>query len=166
MVNVAVGINYRDNRFLTAVFKVKIHPDFGRFCRDQRVNDGDAFFTFNNGHVRQIEVTNLVNAIRYFKQPADVDQLRLTPQARVYRIRGFVAFFDERILLRIPDNISLFAFDHVLREWSDKAFVGVGKVGVIGEGQLVVKRVVGLLRGGSCVFRGFSGHNGNRKRCE
>lgn len=39
----------------------------------------------------------------------------------------------------IPDNISLLALDHVLREWGDKAFVGVGKVGVIGEGQLIVK---------------------------
>ncbi|CZX66006.1 Uncharacterised protein [Enterobacter hormaechei] len=51
VVNVAVGVNNSDDRFLAAIFIVKIHPDFGRLRRHQRVDHGNAFFTFNNGHV-------------------------------------------------------------------------------------------------------------------
>ena len=51
VVNVAVGVNNGDHRLITAIFIVKIHPDFGRFRRHQRVDHGNAFFTFNNGHV-------------------------------------------------------------------------------------------------------------------
>ncbi len=79
MVHVAVGVDHRHHRLLPAVFKIEIHPDFRRFRRHQRVNDGDAGSAFDNGHIRQIEVTDLIHPVRHLKQAADVNQLRLTP---------------------------------------------------------------------------------------
>ncbi|MNO93834.1 hypothetical protein D3C76_854410 [compost metagenome] len=67
VVHVAVGINHGYHRFLTAIFKIEIHPDFRCFSRDQRINDGDAFFTFNNRHIRQIEITDLIHPVGHFE---------------------------------------------------------------------------------------------------
>ncbi|MNE12621.1 hypothetical protein D3C80_1054240 [compost metagenome] len=67
VVNVAMGINNRDDRFIATVFKIEIHPNFGRFSGDQRVDDGNTFFPLDNSHIRQINVTNLIYAISHFK---------------------------------------------------------------------------------------------------
>ena len=142
MVNVAVGIDHRDDRFFTAVFIVEIHADFGGFCRDQRVNDGDPLFTLNNRHIGEIEVADLVDPVGHFKQTADVDQLRLAPQTRVHRLRRFFPFFNEGILARIPDDIALFAFNDFRRQGGNKAFMRIGEIGVIREGELIVEGIV------------------------
>ncbi|MNC28488.1 hypothetical protein D3C75_766930 [compost metagenome] len=73
VVNVAVGVNNGDNGFFTALFEIEVHPDFRGFCRDQRVNDGHAGGSFDNGHIRQVEVTDLINPVGHFKQAADIN---------------------------------------------------------------------------------------------
>ena len=153
VVNVAVGVDNRHDRFFTAVFIVQIHPHFRRFGGNQRVNHGNPFFPFDDGHVGQVEVTNLVHAVGDFKQTADVDQLRLAPQARVNGIRRFFSLFNEGVLLRIPDHVALLAFDDLGRQGGDKAFVGVGEIGVIGERELIIQCVIRLLCCCCCLSR-------------
>ena len=152
MVNVAVGVDHRDDRFFTPVFIVEIHADFGGFSRDQRVYDGDPFFSLNDCHIGEIKIADLVDPVGDFKQAADVDQLRLAPQARVHRLRRFFPFFNEGVLARIPDDIALFAFDDLWRQGGNKAFMRIGEIGVIGEGELVVEGIVRFFGRFGCLF--------------
>ena len=131
VVNVAVGIDNGDDRFLTAVLVIQIHAHFGGFCRHQRIHDGNAFFTFDDGHIGKIQIADLVDAVGHLKQAADVNQLRLPPQARVDGVRGFFTFFDEGVLLRIPYYVTLFAFNDLGGQGGNKPFMGVGEIGVI-----------------------------------
>ena len=165
MIDVAVGVDHRNDRLIAAIFVIQIHSDLCGLRRYQRIDNGDAFFAFDNGHVGEIEVADLVNAFGHFKQAANIDQLGLTPEAGVDRIRRLFTLFNKVVLLRVPDNVALFAFNHLRRERGDKAFMRVGKVGVIGEGKLFVQRVVCLFgcRGG-CFGRRFrpTGHGEGR----
>ena len=152
-----MGVDHCHHRFLPAVFVVEIHPDFCRFSRDQRVDHGDTGRSFDNGHVRQIEVTDLIDPIRDLKQAANINQLRLTPQAGVDGIRRFIALFNKGVLLRIPDHIALFASDHLGGKRGDKASMGIGEIGIVGEGQLAEEGIIGLLSGGGGLFWRFCG---------
>ncbi|MNC27059.1 hypothetical protein D3C75_752190 [compost metagenome] len=131
MVYVAMSVDNSDNGLFTSIFIIEIHTHFGGLCRNQRVNHGNAFFPLNDGHIGEIQVTDLVNTIRDLKQAADVNQLRLAPQAWVHGIRRFFAFLDEGILLGIPDDIAFFTFDNFGGQGSYETFMCVGKIGVI-----------------------------------
>ncbi|MNC17451.1 hypothetical protein D3C75_653320 [compost metagenome] len=73
MIDVAVGINDGNNRSFTAIFIVQIHPDLRGLGGHQRIDNGDPLFTFHDGHVREIEVTNLINAVGYLEQATNID---------------------------------------------------------------------------------------------
>ncbi|MNH02274.1 hypothetical protein D3C81_680110 [compost metagenome] len=106
VVNVTVGVDHRDHWLFRTVLEIQIKRSFGRFGGNQRVEDGDTFLAFDNGHVRQVVVAHLVDAIGNFEQARDVDQLRLTPQAGVSGVWCDLAFLDECILGGVPDHIA------------------------------------------------------------
>ncbi|MNL07337.1 hypothetical protein D3C87_1280100 [compost metagenome] len=114
VVDVAVGVDHGLDRFVAAMLVVEIQTNFGCLRRNQGIHYGDAILAFDDGHVGQIEVAHLVNAIRDLKQTTDVDQLRLAPEAGVDAIGCFVPLLDESVFGRIPDHIALFALDHCI----------------------------------------------------
>ncbi len=75
VVNMAVGEQDGDNRLFTAVGVVEIHRFFRRLGAQQRVDNGDPFLAFDDGHVGEIEITDLINTVGDFKQAADINQL-------------------------------------------------------------------------------------------
>ena len=149
VVDVAVGVDHRLDRLLPAVGVVEIEAHLRGFRRDQRIDDGDAFPSLDDGHVRQVEIADLVEAVRDLEQAAEVDELRLSPQARIDGIRGRGIRPDEAVLLRVPDRVAGLALDHVGRQGRDEAAPGILEVRPVGERQLVEQPLVGRLgRGG------------------
>ncbi|VTM90404.1 Uncharacterised protein [Raoultella ornithinolytica] len=161
----AVGEQNGHHRFFTAVFEVQLQTFFCRFCAQQRVNNSDPFRALNNGHVGEVKITDLINTVGDFVQTADVDQLRLTPQARIDGGRRFFPFFDEVVFCRVPNNVTLFAFNDVLRQGGNKAFMCIVKVGFISKRQRVIQRVICLLSGCGGLFRHNLRESRNRQRC-
>jgi hypothetical protein len=96
MIDMTMGINNGNNRAFATMLNVKIHVCFGRFA-DTSGSITVIPFALYNRHIRQIEVTDLVDAFRDLKQTANIIQLRLTPQARVDGIRRFLPFFDKSV---------------------------------------------------------------------
>ena len=71
VIDVAVGVDHRLHRLLAAMLVVEVHADLRRLRGDQRVDDDDALRAFDDRHVRQIEVADLVDAVRDLEQPAE-----------------------------------------------------------------------------------------------
>ena len=106
MVDMAVRVDHRLHRLLAAMSVIEIHPDLGGLGRYERIDDGDAFGALDDGHVGQIEIADLIQARDDLEQAADIDQLSLTPQAGIDRVRRVRAFRDEAVLPGIPDRIA------------------------------------------------------------
>ncbi|GAR40753.1 hypothetical protein NGUA11_00062 [Salmonella enterica] len=51
VVNMAMSINDGDNRLIATVFEIQIHTGFGCFRRNQRIDNRNPLFTFDNRHV-------------------------------------------------------------------------------------------------------------------
>ncbi|MNI50257.1 hypothetical protein D3C73_1049080 [compost metagenome] len=75
MVDVTVGVDHCDHGFLRPMLIVKVECGLGSFRRNQRVKDGDAFLALDDGHVRQVVVAHLIDAIGDFEQAGNIDQL-------------------------------------------------------------------------------------------
>ena len=111
MIYVAVGVDDRNNRLLGSVLEVEIQANLGGLGRDHRIDDGNSLLTLDDRHVRQILIADLVDAVGDLEEAGDIDELRLAPQAGVDRVRRCLAFLDEVILGRVPDQISGLALD-------------------------------------------------------
>ena len=72
VVNVIMGIEHSDNRFLWAVLVVEFEARFSRRGREQWINDDQACVTLDNRHVGQIHAANLIKAIGYLEQTMNV----------------------------------------------------------------------------------------------
>ncbi|MNG27821.1 hypothetical protein D3C84_1129900 [compost metagenome] len=64
----AVGVNHRHDRLFRPMLIVEIECRFGGFGGNQRVEDGDAVLAFNDGHVRQVVVANLIDTVGNLEQ--------------------------------------------------------------------------------------------------
>ena len=115
VIDMAVGVDHRLHRLLAAVGEVEVHSGLRRLLGDQRVDDGDPLGALDDGHVREVLVADLIDAVRDLEEPADVDELGVAPQARVHSGRCIDAFLDEVVLRRIPDDVSGVALDDVGR---------------------------------------------------
>ncbi|MCY1185865.1 hypothetical protein D9M73_266810 [compost metagenome] len=124
MVNVAVGVDHRHDGLFRAMLIVEIECRLGGFGGNQRVEDGDSLLTLDDGHVRQVVVADLVDAVGDLEQAGNVDQLGLAPEAGVSGVRCRLALFDEGVLGRVPDHIARLALDNTRWQWRDKALVG------------------------------------------
>lgn len=133
VVNVAVGVDHGLHRFLAAVLVVEIHADFGSFFGDERIDHGDPFTALNDGHVGQVQVADLIDAVRNLEEAADVDELGLPPKTRIDGVRRGCPFGDEGILLRIPDRVAALPLDHFRRQGSDQSSLRVVEIRSIRE---------------------------------
>jgi hypothetical protein len=133
MVGVAVGVDHGLDRLLAAVLEIEVDRDLGRLRREQRIDDHDSLVALDDGHVRQVLIADLVDAVGDLEQTADVDQLRLAPEAGIdgFRRRGVLG--DEAILLRVPDRVARLALDHLAWQRRDEAPLRALEIGAVGE---------------------------------
>ena len=87
MVDVGVGVDHRGHRPVAAVRAVQAEGGRGRLLRDQRVDHDDALVALHQGHVRQIQTPDLVDALGDLVE-AVAQELALTPQARMGGVRA------------------------------------------------------------------------------
>ncbi|MNQ82288.1 hypothetical protein D3C85_973370 [compost metagenome] len=152
VVHVAVGIDHSDYRLLGTVLIIEIQRRLGRFGGNQRVHDRQAFLAFDDGHVGQVQVAHLVDAVSDLKQTRDIQKLRLAPQAGVDGVWRIRPFLDEVVLARIPHQVALGTLDHRSRQGRNETLVGQLERGLVGERKFFQERGIRCLRGG---FRGL-----------
>ena len=104
MVDVAVGIDDSHHRFMADVLVNQFHTCSRHIRRDQRIDHHIAIVALDDAHNRQIEATNLINAVGDFEQAVIIGyQPRLPPQAGVDAgRRGF--FCEEGEGVEVPDR--------------------------------------------------------------
>ncbi|MND88254.1 hypothetical protein D3C80_802750 [compost metagenome] len=152
VVHVTVGVDHRHNGFFRPVLVVEVQRCLGSFGRNQRVEDGNAILALDDGHVRQVVVADLVDAVGDLEQARNINQLGLAPEARVGGLRCHFAFFDEGVLGRVPDHIARCPLERLFRQRGDKPFVGQFEGGLVVERQFLEQCIVGRLGGFRCRF--------------
>ena len=126
VVGVTVGVDHRLHGFLGTVFVVKVEAGFGHFGCNQRVDNDQPIVRFDNGHVGEVETTNLIDLVGHFEQTVIQVQFCNAPQAGVHRVRRFA--FDEVIGGQVPRCLTFGILDGHRHQRFDKAFFGVLKV--------------------------------------
>src|SRR5262249_37468996 len=106
VVNMTMAIDHCYDWLPRAMLEIKLDPDLGGLRRNERIDHDNTFLAFDDCHVRKVLIAHLVDAVGNLEQTTDIDQLRLPPKAWVNCIRRLFSFFDEGILLRIPDKIA------------------------------------------------------------
>ncbi len=137
MVDVAVGVDDGLEGPAASIGIVEVDRDPGRLCRNKRIDDNDSLIAFDDGHVRQVLIADLINAVGDFEETADVGQLRLAPEARIDTIWRCGVFPDEAELLRIPERLATFTRYCVRRQGCHKTAMRVLEICSVGERQLI-----------------------------
>jgi len=133
MINVRVCVNHRGNRFARAILEVQLKARSGGFNRQQRVEHDQPVVALNNGHVGQIQATNLINAFSDLEQTSNGIELAYTPQARVdgTRCAGLV---EECVLAWIPDGLAICIADDTFIALDQTTLCHV-EIATVGKGQ-------------------------------
>jgi hypothetical protein len=94
------------------------------------------------------------------EEAADVDELRLAPEARVDAVRRCLVFLDEAVLPGVPDQVARGTLDLGARQGGDEALVRALEIRAVGEGQLLEQLGSGGLGRGGRVLAQVAGHLG------
>ena len=146
MVDVAVGVDDRDDRAVPAVGAIQ------RQCRrrglggDQRVDDDDPGVALDEADVGQVEAADLIDALDHLVEALLGAQLALPPQAGVHRGRRIAV--QERVDVVVPHHSSVGRLDDAGFERADESAVGVVEVGGVVERQAAQVLAVGGLDDG------------------
>ena len=100
MVDVAVGVDHRDDGPVAAVRAVQRQRGRGGLGGDQRIDDDDAGVALDEADVGQVEAAHLVDALDHLVEPLLGGELGLPPQARVHRGRRVTV--EERVDVVVP----------------------------------------------------------------
>ena len=148
MVDMAVGVDHRDDGALPAVCAIERQGGGRRLRGHQWVDDDDPGVALDEADVGQIQAAHLVDAFDDFVQTLLGAQLGLPPQARVHR-GGWLAG-EERVAVVVPDDPTVGGLDHTRTQCAEEPPVGVVEIGG------VVERQGTLLLG----MRGFDDRGG------
>ena len=135
MIDMTVGEDDSDQRFVFQVFHGKGPGGCSSFRGRAGVNDNPAAVTLNEGYVCQIETAKLINSLGHFEQAVNIVQAGLPPQARI-DAAGCLAL-NKVIGWHIPHRVPVFAHHLQCRHSSNQAAFGIGKILSVGEGQLL-----------------------------
>ena len=86
VVGVGVGVDHSGDGFVSAVLAVELDGGGGALGRDEWVDHDDPGVTLDDGHVREVEAANLVDAVGDLEQAVRHAQLGLSPQTGVDRL--------------------------------------------------------------------------------
>ncbi len=101
VVDVGMGVDDRRDGPVAAVGAVQGEGGRCRLLRDQRIDDDDAVVALDEGHVRQVEATDLVDALGDLVQAVAAVELALSPEARVRSVGARVG--EEGPPVHVPD---------------------------------------------------------------
>ena len=134
VVDVAVRVDHGGDRAVAAVLPVEADRGGRGLARDQRVDDDDAPVALHDGHVREVQSADLVDATGHLVETVFRHQLGLPPQARV---DGVGSGGGEGLApgVGVPDHPPVRPVDRAGGEGTDETAIGVGEVGGVGERQ-------------------------------
>jgi hypothetical protein len=110
MIDVAVGVDHRGNRPVTAVLAVQRQRRRRRLGRDQRVDDDDPGVALDDAHVGQVVAADLVDPAGHLEQALPGLQGGLSPQARMHRLRRVPG--QEAVRPVVPDHLARLIADN------------------------------------------------------
>ena len=102
VVGMRVRVDDGHDRPVSAVLAVERECCGGRLDRHQGVDDDHAGLALDEGDVRDVDPTRLVDARHYLEQSMLRDELALAPQARVHRVGRIPV--DEVVRVRVPHD--------------------------------------------------------------
>jgi len=116
---------------------VEIEREAGGFRRDQRVVDGDALLTLDDGQVGKVRPPHLIDTRNHFIEARFHQQLRDAPEAGVDGIgRGRVVLDEAGELREVPDDpATLVLDDAVVGQSRDQAALGILEVQLVRPGE-------------------------------
>ncbi len=121
-----MGVDDSHDRAVTTMPAVQRQGGRSGLRGQQRVDHDDAVVAFDEGHHRQVEATDLVEALDDLEQSVLGHQLPLTPQARVRRGRCITGQEVER--RGVPDDLTRSIADRRVLECRDEAPLGISEV--------------------------------------
>ena len=89
----------------------KCHSCFHIFLTHHDVKDYPAMICFNEGGICHIVTAHLVYTVAYFKKSRVSVELRVPPQAWIYRIRSFF-ILDKIEISKIPRDLAVIALNN------------------------------------------------------
>ena len=152
MIDVTMRIDHGHHGLLRTMFVVELKCSLRDFSADQWINHDETAVAFDEGHVRQIEAAQLINALRHFVQTVGHVDTRLSPQAGVHGV-GRGLFAQEFIALQRPRSATVGAQDGLVAKRFDQATLGVVKRLRVTHRQVGELRAIGGACRLSCVLR-------------
>lgn len=131
VVDVGMRVDHRRDGSLAALGSVEGEAGGGALGRDEGVDHDHALVALDDGHVREVETSELVDAVSHRVEPLSGGELALTPEARVHGV-GTVAG-EEAEGVDVPHHLALGVAHDARLQADDEAEVGVGEVGGVRE---------------------------------
>ena len=133
MIDVRVCVDHGHDGFPRSVLVVQIERGASRFRGDQRVVDRDALLSLNNGQVRQVRPTHLVDTGNHFIQAGIHQQLRHTPETRVDGVgRGRTILNETGVPREVPHDLAtLILDDAVVWQPCNQAALGICEIRLV-----------------------------------
>ena len=156
MVGVAVRVDDRRHRPPSPVPGVEIEARPGDLGRDQRVDDDEPPLSLDEGHVRDVEAADLVDAIGDLEEAVMHVESGLAPEARVDRRRGMLVV-EKAIVPEAPDDAALVVPDLDLGQAPQEAAPRILEVLCVAERERVQHGAVLRARDGRGVLRTLYG---------
>ncbi len=119
---------------LTAVRAIQLQRGGRGLGGDQRIDHDDSGVAFDEADVRQVEATDLIDAVDHFVEALLGAQLALAPQAGMHRRRRVAG--DERVGVVVPHHATVGRLDDARFERGNESPVGVVEVGGVVERQI------------------------------
>jgi len=129
MVDMGMGVDHPGHRSLAAMVPVEPQRGGRGFLGDQRVDHDDPATALHDRHVRQVEATDLVDAVGDLVQALPRGQLGLPPQTPIRRFRAVGVQERERVV--VPHHPAVGGRDGPGAQRADESAVGVGEVGAV-----------------------------------
>lgn len=112
---------------------INLQSSFGAFTGNERVDDDDTFFAFNNCHVGEVKGSNLINSGRDLIQTLLRVELPLSPKEGVCRIRTLP--LEKLEVVNIPHNIAFIVLDDARLEGGNETLISVDEVPPVVKGR-------------------------------
>jgi len=147
------------------MFLVEVEAGAGDLGRDQGIDDDETPFTLDQGHVRDVEAADLIDAIGHLEEAVAHVEPRLAPEAWIHGGRRLLVG-EEGVIVEAPHDASLVVLDLHVGKRAEKTAPRVLEVLSVAEGEDIQHGTVPRLRGGRGVLRnlGGAGHRGETAR--
>ena len=123
VVGMRMGVDHPGHRPVSAVLAVQRDARRRGLGRDQRVDHDHPGVALDDRHVREVHPADLVDAAGHLEQAVLGAQLRLSPQARVHRVRALAV--QVGIRLQVPHHPAIGGPYHAWIQCIDPPALGI-----------------------------------------